>query len=308
MSFSSLQPLSYVLIYSDGDFDENDIVANKIDLSPIYALEKAVKSTTSLKVEAMFVGEAERLLERRQIERDIIEGIKEMNDKELRAALKKIDSRKASSKPIYILRELEAPARRVLRRLEIEDHLEDAIDARSGAELTAAIDEARVMGELVEMDQLRERFNAKLRAAEAMLDKLAAFGKCQHAVDNGDAEGLRSTIGAAQSGWWKAEHWYEEDKAKLKSFQLALKRLTVLVELQQHMEPLNVGALQGALDTARQVKVSGPLVDKAAEILKSIDRESTSGAFTKPYDSGGAFGNDEWLSNPHFKVGAALPT
>ena len=45
-----------------------------------------------------------------------------------------------------------------------------------------------------------------------------------------------------------------------------------------------------------------PLVDKAIEILKNIDRETATGAFEKPFDSGGAYGGDEWLSNPHFRI------
>lgn len=37
---------------SDGDYDENDICVNTLDLSSIYALEQAVKGAKGLKVEA----------------------------------------------------------------------------------------------------------------------------------------------------------------------------------------------------------------------------------------------------------------
>ena len=91
-------------------------------------------------------------------------------------------------------------------------------------------------------------------------------------------------------------------RVSLRRYQLAYKRLTVLAELQRHMEPLDVGKLQGAIDTALQVKMVDPLVDAAVELLKNIDRETSSGAFAKPYDAGGAYGGNEWLGNPHFKV------
>jgi hypothetical protein len=57
----------------DGDFDENDIAVNTIDLSAIYALEQVVKATKGLKgPSALFVADAETLLEKRRIERDLV--------------------------------------------------------------------------------------------------------------------------------------------------------------------------------------------------------------------------------------------
>ena len=41
----------------------------------------------------MFVADAEALLEKRRIERDLIEGIKELNDQDLRSALSEIDGK-----------------------------------------------------------------------------------------------------------------------------------------------------------------------------------------------------------------------
>ena len=189
----------------------------------------------------------------------------------------------------------------MLRRLDLEDRLESATEARNKGELSEAVAEAETMGAVVS-DLLRKRFDEVLAAAKAMVAKLAAFESCQEAMDTANVEGLHAAIGAAQGGWWKAEFWYESDKQQLKAYQLAYKRLTVLAELQKYMEPLDVGRLQGALDTALQVKMVDPLVDRAAEILANIDRETSSGAFSQPYDCGGAYGGKDWLGNPHFKV------
>ena len=189
----------------------------------------------------------------------------------------------------------------MLRRLDLEDRLESATEARNKGELSEAVAEAETMGAVVS-DLLRKRFDEVLAAAKAMVAKLAAFESCQEAMDSANVEGLHAAIGAAQGGWWKAEFWYESDKQQLKAYQLAYKRLTVLAELQKYMEPLDVGRLQGALDTALQVKMVDPLVDRAAEILANIDRETSSGAFSQPYDCGGAYGGKDWLGNPHLKV------
>ena len=287
---------------NDGDFDENDICVGSIDLSCIYMLEMAVKAAVKLPLEARFVVEAERLLEKRRVERAIIEGIKELDDQSLQAALDDIDEKRAAGTPYGIIQELEPPARRVLKRLLVEDKLEDATDARNKADLTAAIDEATSMGEVVS-DLLRKRFDNVLAAAKAMVEKLDKFDVCQATMDASDVEGLHSAIEAVSSGWWiAANHWYEPDKKQLGVYKLAYKRLTVLTEIEKYIEPLNIGALTGALNTALQVKMVDPLVDKAIEILKNIDREKATGEFVKPFDSGGAFGGDDWLANPHFKV------
>ena len=286
----------------DGDFNENDICENEVDLSSIYELEQAVAATSKLPLEARFVAEATKLLEQRRVERSLIEGIKEMNASDLQMALDEIDARREAGTPIGIIKELEPPARRVLLRLLLQGKLEDGVQARDKAVLTAAIDEADQMGAHVVSDLLRKNFDMALTSAKAMVEKLDQFAACQTAMDAKDVEGLQAAISAVTGAWYIQDHWEVSDQTQLKTYQLAYKRLTVLSELQKYMEPLNVAQLQGALNTAQQVKMVDPLVDKAIEILKNIDRETATGAFEKPFDSGGAYGGDEWLSNPHFRI------
>ena len=130
-------------------------------------------------------------------------------------ALSEIDARRAAGTSFGIVKELEPPARRVLKRLELEDKLEEATEARAKEELVAAVGEAEAMGAVVS-DQLRQRFDAVLAAAKAMVDKLAAFETCKGALDGKDADGLKTAIGAVQAGWWKEDFWYDSDKAELK--------------------------------------------------------------------------------------------
>jgi hypothetical protein len=304
MDMQAVFALDKVIMFdadSDGDFDENDICDGKLDLSAIYKLEQTVKAASKLPLEARYVTEAETLLAKRRVERSIIEGIKELNRSDLQAALDDIDEKRAAGTPYGIIPELEPPARRVLKRLQLSERLEEATDARNKADLTIAISEADQMGAVVS-DLIRNSFEAVLTAAKAMVAKIDAFAACKTAMDAEDVIGLHAAIASVSGAWYIQNHWYEADKTELKSYQLAYKRLTVLTELEKNMEPLNVAGLQGALDTALQVKTVDPLVDKAIEILKSIDREKELGAFVKPHDAGGAYGGDEWLSNPHFKV------
>ena len=286
----------------DGDFDEHDICASTVDVSPIYALERACKEAKPLDVEARFVPEAKSLLEKRRVDFMLLEGVKELDESDLRAGLKDISIRRASGRTVGAVTGLEPIARRVLQRLELMERLDDAANARNLAALVAAVEEAGALSTTSQHPQLRERFEATLLVANATLGKLSVFQACQQAVDAEDAEALRVAMDEARRGWWMDAHWFDADKAELKSYQLAYKRMTVLDELRTSMEPLQAGRLQAAVDSALQVKMADPLVDRAIELLNSLDRETAIGCFSAPYDSGGAFGTDDWLSNPHFKL------
>ena len=219
----------------DGDIDENDIAAAPVDLLPIYQLERSVKAAATLLETARFVPDAQQLLERRRVERDIIEGIQELNVNSLRAALATLDARR-DTYPISIGPALEAPARRLLRHLEVEDRLEDAVEERATAHLLASIEEAQALG-AVSMDLLRPRFERTFLEAHATTQKLRAFDACERAMSARDAVALDTAIVGAQVGWWRLEHWCEADRQQLRRYQLGYKRLTAVAKLRQALEP-----------------------------------------------------------------------
>lgn len=201
------------------------------------------------------------------------------------------------------------PQRLFLARLELEAELEAGTAERDADKLTAVL--ARVDAEgAPKVSRQAER------GGRATVEKLALFAQCDVAMGAQDTEALSTHLSSLSNGWYAQgrhraaqgdavddsldEHWYQEDKAEYQKYQIAYKRLTVLVQIEKHMEPLNAALLQVAVDTAIDVKVVDPLVDKAIEILKALDRETQIGAFQVPLSAGGEYGSASWLSNPQF--------
>lgn len=287
MPMTSEEIMKALDVDQNGILDADELEASKIDLTPVYELEKAIEKAGGLPLPALFVNDAELLIKRRRIERALIEGVKELNLPELRGAL---EDYKAGPE-LGVPPELVTPAEQVILRLEIEEALESGVAERDRPKLMKAVGQAQADG----APPVTESF---VTAAKAMLNKLDGFDACQDAMDAKAVEGLKEAIHHMNEGWWKEEHWYAADKQQLRTYQLAYKRLSVLSELQKHMEPLSVAFLQAALDTAIEVKISDPLVDKAIEILKNIDRETVKAAFQKPLCAGGAHGGESWTNNP----------
>lgn len=291
MPMTSSEIMKALDLDGNGQLDAEEIEASKIDLAPVYELEKAIEKAAKLPLPALFVPDSERIVKRRRIERALIEGVKENNASELRQALK--DNK--DNPQLEVARELVGPAEEVILRLEIEEALESSVAERGRAKIVAAIGRA-------EADGAPEVATSYLEAANAMLAKLNGFDECQKTMDAKAVDGLKEAIHHMNEGWWKKAHWYAEDKQQLHTYQLAYKRLSVLSELENYMEPLSVAFLQNALDTAIEVEVKDPLVDKAIEILKNIDRETVKAAFQRPLCAGGSHGGDSWTSNPQFRV------
>ena len=72
-------------------------------------------------------------------------------------------------------------------------------------------------------------------------------------MNDKDVPGLKSKIHEVSHGWWHAEHWYAADKKQLQTYQIGLKRLTVLAQIEEHIEPLSAAKLQAAVDVALEV-------------------------------------------------------
>ena len=281
---------------NDGVVDEAELEAATIDLAPIYALEMAIKATAALsstQLPCLFVAESETLLERRRIERALIEGVKESNAPDLISALSELDAKPE----LDVATALVLPARATVLKLSIEEALEAGIAERSVVKCKDALD-------LVDADGAPANLSIKLvKGARAMIDKLACFNTCQQAVDDSDANALKLAMDKAQHGWWNPHterrsavgspggspngspagkqrasvadadpinvHWYEADKEQLHMYLLEYKKLTVLTTIRENMEPLNAARLQAGVDTAHEVALSHALVDQAIEILKN---------------------------------------
>ena len=287
---------------NNGVLDEEEIKMCKIDLAPVYELEKAIERAAKLVVPALFVPESEIIVKRRRIERALIEGVKDDNAPELRAALE--DFR--SHPELGVAMELVAPAEQIVQRVNIEDMIESGVADRDKVRIVDAMGRAGASGTA----KVKEFF---MVMGKAMVEKLDGFDVCQQAMDAQSIPDLKQALQHMNEGWWMAEHWYAADKQHLRTFQLAYKRLTVLGELQRCMEPLQIAPLQAAYDTAIEVHVTDALVDKAAQILQNIDRKTVQTAFQTPHCAGGPFAGDTWTANPQFRVtlsgkdGAARP-
>lgn len=300
-----------------------------IDFGAVYELEQAVKHADTLPLPALFVEESVEILARRTVERALVEGVEEDDVEGLKAALADAEARPE----LGVSPALVPAAKRTIERIDCEALLEAGVEERSAGTLNTALERAAADAKLGIKPQLVE-------AAKAMIEKLKGFDSCESTMQAKDADGLKQAIEGLKAGWWQAEHWTPVDKSELSKYVVAYKRLTVLIELEKHMEPLNIMMLQaratprrprtptpphapppppqpsttprqphpptpttqGALDTALSVKVADPLVDKAIEILKAIDRETVKGEFKKPLSSGGAHGGPGWASNPQYRA------
>ena len=297
-----------------GTLDPDELEAASINFEPVHDLELKVNKVTGKTFirPPAFVDDAAVLLKRRRLERDIIEGVKERNGQDLRSALALIESDSIDLAP-----ELIPPAKKMIELLDIEDILDDVVQKR---DLTAC----RAILVRVDAEGAPKVTPELVVAARAMVEKLVLFGECDVAMNAKDVDTLRSKISDVAHGWWHngdghggggrgspppspgggapGSHWYLADKKQLQTYQIALKRLTVLVDIQQYMEPLSAAKLQAAVDTAEDVKVADPLVDQAIEILKALDREVVNGEFKMPRAAGGNKEEPTWLQNPQFKL------
>ena len=100
-----------------GDLDTDEVDASSIDLDPIHKLEMAVKAAHAKKTKhpLKFIPDSEAMLARRQVERDLIEGVKERNGADLKAALAKIES----NPDLGVAPELLPPAKKMVKLLRL---------------------------------------------------------------------------------------------------------------------------------------------------------------------------------------------